>query len=90
LYLGGNYFDVMASTNQPLAVTVPLPPIDPIASTRSYSPTVGAQFLQSQDYTELMPQVSNQTTNLCPTSDKVFMIIYIYYHYNVLYAYVSI
>jgi len=63
-----------SSTNQPLAVPVPVTPIGTIAST-SYSPTFGVEL--RQDYTELMPAISNQTTNLCSTLDispKVFVL----------------
>lgn len=56
-----------SSTNQPLAVPVTVTPIGPIASTSSYSPTVGLGL--RQDYTELMPTKSNQTANLCSPSD---------------------
>lgn len=70
----------MAScTNQPLVVPIPVAPIGPIAST-SYSPTVGVKVIK--DYTELMPKISNQTTNLCSTSNislEVFMVIYVLY-----------
>lgn len=74
MYLG-NYFEVMASsTNYPLPVPVPVTPEGAIAST-SYSQTVGVE-LRQEDYTELMPTTSNQTKNVCSTSDislQVFM-----------------
>lgn len=63
-----------SSTNYPLPVPVPVTPEGAIAST-SYSQIVGVE-LRQEDYTELMPTTSNQTKNVCSTSDislQVFM-----------------
>lgn len=72
-----------SSNNQPLAIPVPVTPIGVIPST-SYSPTVGVEL--RQDYTELMPTVSNQTLNLCSISDIVHQVFMSYvlneFHYN--------
>ncbi|XP_016660141.1 uncharacterized protein LOC107883830 isoform X2 [Acyrthosiphon pisum] len=66
-------FDVMASSsNQHLTVTVPAAPIGILASTSSFSPTVGVESAYSLDYTELMPKISKQTiqtAHLCSASD---------------------
>jgi len=79
-----------SSNNQPLAIPVPVTPIGVIPST-SYSPTVGVEL--RQDYTELMPTVSNQILNLCSTSNIIHQVYMSYivneFHY-VLYVYVSI
>jgi len=72
-----------SSTNQHLTVTVPVEPIGMLASTSSFSPTVGVESAYSSDYIELMPKILNktiQTAHLCSTSDispKVFTVIYV-------------
>jgi len=50
-----------SSTNQHLTVTVPVAPIGVLASSSSFSPTVGVESAYSPDYTELMPKISNTT-----------------------------